>query len=388
VKVTIVGLPRNIFFLGMVSLFNDFSSEMVFSVLPAFFTAVLRTGAESLGLVNGISEAASNFFKIYSGSLSDRLQRRMPLIFGGYGLSVATRPIYPLMPSVIGVLALRFLDRVGKGLRDSPRDAILSLSAREGQLGRSFGYHRAMDTTGAILGPLAAYFLLRRFALDFVIIFLAAFGIGLFSLASLFFVRDVRATAPQPRLTPRRAFANLTPRYRMLLFAVFVLSSGGIPIAVLLLKSNTLQLQLADIPLFYTIYNFSYATFSLPAGRASDRFERRSVIVAGYLVLLLGYAALAFAASALTVALAFFLLGLFPALTDGVLRALASEITPAAARGSALGAMNAATGFGALIAGVGGGYLWQQVGLRAAFIAGSALVIVGLVLFWGAARRG
>jgi MFS family permease len=382
-----LGLPRNVFALGLTSLFNDFSSEMVFSIFPVFFTSVLRTGAASLGLVDGIAEAASNLFKIYSGHISDRVQRRIPLIAGGYGLSTLTRPLYPLFATVGGALALRFTDRIGKGLRDSPRDAILSLSADRGKLGRAFGYHRAMDTTGAILGPLVAYVLLTRGSRSLTTIFVLAFFIGLIAVATLLFVRDVRAGAGGRRLTLAGAFTALPARFRLLLVAVFILSCGGLPVAVLLLKTNVLGLALADIPLFYTIYNIAYAAFALPAGRMSDRFSPRLVIPIGYLVLVLGYGALYAADSIRTAAVAFFVLGLFPALTDGVTRAFASSLTAEGERGSALGGINAATGFGALIAGIGGGYLWQHASPAAAFLAATGFIAVGLTTFWFAAGR-
>jgi len=169
------GLPKNIFFLGLTSLFNDFSSEMVFSVFPAFFTTVLKAGARSLGLVDGIAEGLSNLFKIFSGNVSDRLQRRKALVVAGYVLSVLTRPFYVFVSAVGGALGLRVLDRVGKGLRDAPRDAIISLSTPKEELGRSFGYHRAMDTLGSILGPLVAYLILRFYPLHFNAVFLTAF---------------------------------------------------------------------------------------------------------------------------------------------------------------------------------------------------------------------
>jgi sugar phosphate permease len=205
----ILGLQKNIFFLGLTSLFNDFSSEMIFSIFPAFFVSVLKSGAASLGLVDGIAEAASNIFKIYSGAVSDRLQKRRGLVIAGYTLSVLTRPVYLLVGTVGGVLGLRFLDRVGKGLRDAPRDAIISLSSPQEELGRSFGYHRAMDTTGAILGPLCAYLLLRAFPLRFNVVFISAFAVGLLAIASLFLIRDV-VVPTAARMKLRDAWAALT----------------------------------------------------------------------------------------------------------------------------------------------------------------------------------
>src|ERR1035437_9364131 len=199
-KERILGLPKNIFFLGLTSFFNDFSSEMVFSVFPAFFTSVLKAGAGSLGLVDGIAEAASNLFKVYSGSLSDRFQKRKPLVVAGYALSVVTRPFYIFVSTVGGALGLRFVDRVGKGFRDSPRDAIISLSTPNEELGRSFGYHRAMDTIGAVLGPLAAYLLLSRFPMRFDVVFGTAFVVGLLALMTLVFIKDVVAARAAERV--------------------------------------------------------------------------------------------------------------------------------------------------------------------------------------------
>ena len=377
----IFGLPRNIFLLGLTSLFNDFSSEMVFSIFPAFFTSVLKAGAQSLGLVDGIAEAASNFFKIYSGSISDRYQKRKPFIVAGYALSVLTRPCYALFPSVAGVLGLRFFDRVGKGLRDSPRDAIISLSADPAALGMSFGYHRAMDTIGAILGPLVAYLLLRFFPFRFNLVFATAFIVGILAITTLYFISDLTAKVGATRLSLSASFKALPARFKIFLLSVFLLSTGSLPVVVLLLKSSALQLTIADIPLFYMIYNVAYAVFSIPAGQVSDRLGPWLVIPVGYATLLIAYLALDLARGPWTLAAGFFLLGLFPALTDGVQRSLASQITGEEVRGVALGSLNAATGFGALFAGIGGGYLWQVSGPGTSVLVASSLVVVGLLLF-------
>lgn len=374
----ILGFPRNIFFLGLTSLLNDFSSEMILAVFPAFLTSVLKAGAASLGLVDGIAEAASNIFKIYSGRLSDRFQRRKPFVVAGYALSVMTRPFYPLVTGVGGALGLRVLDRVGKGLRDSPRDAIISFSTTKEELGVSFGFHRAMDTTGAILGPLAAYFILRSFPERFDAVFVAAFVIGVLALCSLFFIKDAASTLQRNEGGIRASFAEFPSPFRRYLLAVLLLSIGTVPVAVLLLKVQSAGLILADIPLFYTVYGVSYAAFSAPAGKMSDRVGPRAVIVVGYLVLLAGYVALNLACSTWSLVAGFFILGLFPALTDGVQRSMASQLTGAAIRGSALGFLNAATGMGALVAGIGGGFLWQAFGPATACIAGSIVVVLGL----------
>lgn len=377
----IFGLPRNIFFLGLTSLLNDFSSEMILAVFPAFLTYVVRAGAASLGLVDGIAEAASNIFKIYSGRLSDRIQRRKPLVVIGYTLSVLTRPFYLLSSTVGGVLGLRVLDRVGKGFRDAPRDAIISFSTTKAELGVSFGYHRAMDTTGAILGPLVAYFILRSFPERFDAVFVTAFIVGILALFTLFFIKDTVAALEESGRGIRSSFSGFPVSFRLYLLAVLLLSIGTMPVAVLLLKVHSIGLILADIPLFYAVYNVSYAAFSTSAGRMSDRVGPRSVVALGYIVLLAGYLVLNLAGSTWSLVASFFILGLFPALTDGVQRSLASQLTGSRVRGSALGFLNAATGIGALIAGIGGGYLWQEFGSATACIVGSGVVVLGLGAF-------
>jgi MFS family permease len=380
-KDKILGLNKNIFFLGLTSLLNDFSSEMVFAVFPAFFTSILKTGAASLGLVDGIAESFSNIFKIYSGRLSDRIQKRKPLVVLGYVISVITRPFYPLIPTVAGVLGLRVTDRIGKGVRDAPRDAIVSLSSAPQELGKSFGYHRAMDTIGAILGPLGAYAILSYFPARFDLVFLAAFGIGLITLSTLVFIRDVSATAKSNIRGAALSFKQMPRQFKLFLASAFVLSLGSLPIAVLLLKTESAGLVIASIPLFYMFYNLPYAGFSIMAGKTSDKIGPCNVIIAGYVILIAGYAILSRAHSALILGLAFLVLGLFPALTDGIQRAFASRITSEESRGAAFGLLNAANGLGVLAAGAGGGYIWQTYGPGIAMAAATSAIAAGLVIF-------
>jgi MFS family permease len=386
-KDRIFGLQRNVFFLGLTSLFNDFSSEMVYAVFPAFFTSVLKAGAASLGLVDGVAESVSNLFKIFSGNLSDRFQKRKPMIVAGYVLAVITRPFYIVFPTVAGALGLRVLDRVGKGLRDSPRDALISLSVPENELGKAFGYHRAMDTTGAILGPLVAFLLLRAYPLKFNTVFLTAFAIGILALLSLVFISDVTAKLSSTRRDFAASWHGLSRRFKIFLLATFIFSVGSLPVAVVLLKTQSIGLVIADIPLFYTIYNLSYAIFSLPAGRVSDRIGAPNVIAIGYILLLASYFVIARVGSAGALAGGFLLFGLFPGLTDGVQRSFASQLSGEEFRGGALGLLNAAYGFGALIAGIAGGFIWQTYGPGTAFIAASCVVVFGLIVFFFSVRK-
>lgn len=372
---------KNVFLLGLTSFFNDLSSEMVLSVFPAFFVSVLKAGAGSLGLVEGIAEGAANIIKIYSGRLSDLIRKRKPFIVAGYSLSVLTRPLYVFVSNVAGVVGLRFADRVGKGLRDGPRDAVISLSTPPEQLGRAFGYHRMWDTFGAIAGPLIAYVILSRYPLGFHIVFSTAFFVGILAVISLFFIKDVVGGVRKNNIT-LASLAVFSLEFKWYLLALFFLSLGSLPLAVLLLKTQSIGLALASIPLFYMLYNISYASFSLSAGKMSDRIGAKTVIIIGYLVLLGSYVFLALAESTFFLIAGFLVLGLFPALTDGVQRAFASELSPGEHRGGALGLVNAVAGFGLLFAGIGGGYIWEHFGINYAFAVAGVFILLGIgILF-------
>ncbi len=375
----IFGLQKNIFLLGVVSFLNDLSSEMILSVLPAFFTSVLKAGAASLGLVEGVAEAGANFIKIYAGSLSDKIQKRKPFIVSGYLLSVITRPIYLLVSSVAGVVGIRLADRVGKGLREGPRDAIISLSSPQEELGKSFGYHRAMDTAGAIVGPLIAYLILRRFPTGFNKVFITAFIAGILAVGATLFITDVIGNYKKKKMT--LASLALFPKgFKIYLLALFILSVGSLPVAVMLLKTQSIGLTLASIPLFYVLYNISYSGFSISGGKLSDKLGPKKIIFTGYLFLIASYIILLFDKSLLLLVVGFLVLGIFPALTDGVQRSYAAMLTEEENRGGAYGLVNAVSGFGALIAGIGGGFIWQRFGSGTAFFISIIFIIIGLVV--------
>jgi len=371
--------PRNVFLIGLTSFFNDLSNEMVLAIFPAFFTSVLKAGAGSLGLVEGLADGAANIIKIYAGRFSDKIQKRKPFMILGYGLSVATRPLYLLASSVSGVAGIRVADRVGKGLREAPRDAIISLSTSKEEMGRAFGYHRMLDTLGGILGPLVAYLILRAYPEGFNIVFIVAFVIGLLAVLSLIFVKDVVGEVRKGNLS-LDSLAVFPAEFKRYLVALFLLSAGSIPVAVLLLKTQHLGFSLASIPLFYMLYSLSYAGFSVPAGGMSDRIGPRTVMRIGYAVLLIGYVVVAFAEGAIILATGFLVLGLFPALTDGVARALASELSPESHRAGAYGLVNATAGFGLIFAGICGGYIWEHFGVNYALLAGGIFVVMGIIV--------
>ncbi len=378
-KDKIFGLQKNVFFLGITSFLNDLSSEMVLSVLPAFFISVLKTGAGALGVVEGVADAAANLIKIYSGKRSDTLAKRKVFAVFGYSLSVFTRPFYIFAGSVFDIAALRVIDRVGKGVRDSPRDALISLSVSKDEVGWSFGYHRALDTMGGFIGPLVAYLVLSAYPGAFESVFMLSFVIGLLAVGSLMWVKDVDGLVSHGGFSITKN-SVLPKRLRHYLFAVFLLAMGTLPVAVMLFKTQELGFSIASIPLFYMVYNISFSFMSWPAGRIADKVGSGRVIVFGYLALVLCYTFLVASTNAASLIAGFVILGIFSACTDGVQRSYVSKLVGPDHRGLAYGYMNAALGFGALIAGVVGGFLWEAWGSAAALSLGTAVILVGLIV--------
>ena len=381
----IFGLQRNVFFLGVTSFFNDLSSEMVLSVLPAFFISVLKTGAGALGVVEGVADAAANLIKIYSGQRSDKMARRKVFAVLGYTLSVCTRPFYSFAGSVFDVASLRVLDRVGKGFRDAPRDALISLSVDKKELGWSFGYHRAMDTLGGVIGPLIAYLILENNPGAFSSVFMVSFIMGLLAIASLMWVKDVSALVSRGGFIPMRS--HLPKRVKQFILALFILACGTLPVAILLFKTQELGLSVSTIPLYYMIYSMSFALASWPAGLLADKIGSGRIIIAGNLFLIVSYVLLSFAASAPGLLFGLIVLGAFSACTDGVQRSHISHLVSEEHRGAAYGYLNAAVGFGALVSGVLGGYLWEVWGSSTALAIAVVVVMLGLVMFMTTLRH-
>lgn len=378
----IFGVEKNVFFMGLVSFFNDFSNEMILSVFPAFFSSVLKSGAASLGFIEGVADGFANLTKIFSGRLSDKIQRRKVLALLGYTLSVATRPFYLISSTAAHILGIRVVDRIGKGIREAPRDALLSLSASSSQVGRSFGFHRAMDSAGAILGPLVAFLILSRAPEAFNTVFITAFAVGIFALFSFVFIREAHTHLSHEGA--RRLHLRLkahTKEFRRFLVIIFLLSLANLPIALLLLRTQDIGLELSFIPLFYLFFNVSFTLFAYRAGRLADRVGDKPVILGGYLLVALAYLFMIYNHTLTTLAVGFAILGMGNAFTDGVQRSFAARLTRAEERGSAYGLLHAAIGFGVLIAGVVGGLLWQTFGATAALSLSLGLILVALIAF-------
>jgi MFS family permease len=376
------GISGNVLVLGVVSLLTDVSSEMIYPLLPLFLTGVLGAGPAFLGAIEGIAESTAALLKLASGYISDRTSRRKPLVVAGYGLSALARPLIALALSPVFVLGVRFCDRIGKGIRTSPRDALIADSVEPELRGRAYGFHRSMDHAGALIGPLLAAGLLAWVTLDLRTVFWLAAIPGL--LAVLFLVVGIRELPRQPSPIPSAGNTGVTflPRgqLRTYLLILLLFTLGNSSDAFLLLRAGDLGVAPAMLPLLWAFFHLVKMFSVFPFGALSDRIGRRGVIVAGWAVYAAAYLGFALATEELHIWLLFAGYGLFYGLTEGAEKALVADLAPEAERGAAFGWFNAAIGLGALPASLLFGALWQGYGPLAAFGTGAALAGVAAVL--------
>jgi MFS family permease len=374
---------RNILLLGLTSFFGDIASEMVVPLLPAFLVQ-LGGGAAFIGLIEGSAEGVASLFKYLSGRIADRVPRLLPLAAAGYALSAAVRPLLALCAAPWQVLALRCTDRVGKGVRTSPRDKLLTLSAPEGALAEAFSFHRGMDHLGAAVGPLLAAALLFAVPGDLRRVFLIASVSGFVALLSLLLVRE-RPARPRPEKVADATIASASDAAGLgrippgLLAAIGLFTLGSSSDALLLLRAQSLGVPAAQLPLLWTVLHFVRAGLSWPLGRAADRLGRRGALACGWVWYAVCYVGFALASSPGQVWALFAAYGLVAGLTEGSERALVSAAVPEARRGRALGLYNLVTGVGLMIASVAAGLLWEEVSPQAALGlgAGCALLAAG-----------
>ncbi|MES2953423.1 MAG: MFS transporter [Patescibacteria group bacterium] len=379
-KRKIAGLDSNVFYLGIVSLLNDLSSEMVYSVMPVFLTTLLGATPAFVGLLEGAADALSSVLKIFSGHLSDYLKKRKSLAFAGYTLSVLTRLGLVFTASAAGVFGLRIIDRIGKGFRDAPRDALIVDSAPREDLGKSFNYHRAMDTIGSTIGPLVGFFLLPYLFFNYRSLFFIGFIAGILALLAFFFVHDVPSDRPLAKKLSW-SIRSYPREFQKLLLATFVFGLGMLPVSLLLLRIAPINPDLSFVPIFYFIYSLSFVLFAFPIGQISDRFGERRMVLAGFAVAIVSYIVLALSVEPWAILLGFVLLGLYSALTDGILRSYAAKLVEDERRGGAQGMIGATIGISSLVAGVIGGTIWTVYGFASALWYGAFAMCAGTLLF-------
>ncbi len=380
------GLSRNVVILGLVSLLNDGASEMIYPLLPAFLTAVLGAGPAALGIIEGIAEATASLLKLYSGYISDRVKKRKGWIVAGYAISNTIRPLIAITRSWPQVLALRFSDRVGKGLRTSPRDAIIADSTPPEFRGKAYGFHRAMDHSGAVIGPLAATALLFLFHDDIKTIFLLSVIPGALAVGMLVFgLREklsegLRAGAPSATFNFRSSLREMPPAFQKYLLIIFIFALGNSTDAFLLLRAQQLGVPVTLLPMIWVVLHIVKMGFSVPGGIISDRIGRKKVIVTGWIVYALVYTGFGVASQHWHAWALFAIYGIYFGLTEGVEKALVADFAPVHLRGSAFGLYHLVVGAGAFPASLLFGLVWQRLGSAAAFGMGAGLALLASLL--------
>jgi MFS family permease len=368
----------NVLWLGVVSLLTDLSSEMIYPLLPFFLVQTIGASPAFLGVVEGVAEATASLVKLASGWVSDRMERRKPLVLVGYGIASVVRPMIAIATAPWHILSIRFVDRVGKGIRSAPRDVLLVDAVDPAQRGAAFGFHRGADHAGAVLGPLAASALLLAMPGNYRLVFAAAAIPAALSVAVLWLkVHERSAQAASQKAQPKfEGFGVLTKPMRMFLLILLVFTLGNATDAFLLLRAQQLGISIALIPLLWAALHVSKMIWSVPGGMLADKWGARPAIVAGWALYATIYVGFAFANASWHVWVLFLFYGLFYGLTEAPEKALIAALAPAAHKGAAFGAYHFTIGLAALPASVIFGLLWQRFGAHTALFTGAALALV------------
>ena len=376
-------LPRSVWALGLVSLLMDTSSELIHSLLPVFLVTVLGASVGSVGVIERIAEATASRSKIFSGAISDYFGRRKPLVVVGYGLAALTKPLFPLASSISFVLLARFVDRIGKGIREAPRDALIADVTPEPLRGRAYGLRQALDTVGAFTGPLAALAAMAVFADNIRTVFWLAVLPGGLALAVLVWgVEEPQLPPLQPDGEPQSPIRLIDLRkldlaFWMIVTVGAVLTLARFSEAFLLLRGQSVGLPAAYVPLILIVMNVVYAASAYPAGIFVDRLDRQVLLAVGCLVLIGSNFVLGLASRIWAVMAEVALWGLHMGLTQGLLSAMLAGAAPPALRGSAFGIFNLISGIMLLVASTIAGLLWDWYGASATFYAGAIVTTIG-----------
>lgn len=404
----IAGLERNVFFTGLVSFFMDFSSEMIYPLVPIFLTSVLGVNKSVIGLIEGVAESTASLLKVFSGWFSDRIGKRKILLIAGYGISTFSRPIVALSTLWGHVLAFRFVDRLGKGIRGAPRDAIIAESTPHKDLGRSFGFHRGMDTLGAVAGPATAFIILLFFTGNYRLVFWLSMIPGIIAvLLIIFFIKEKTimkgetsktknssedfVIPPNPPFPHSGGFAEVKVkggkgglfdrRYKAFIAVATLFAIGNSSDVFLILKATSVGVKETQIPILYLSFNLVYALTSLPAGILSDRIGRKKVMLSGFILFGFIYWGFAVSSEQRYIWGLFLLYGVFMGLTEGVQKAYLGTIIPEKFKATGYGIYNTFVGLAIFPASVIGGYLWDKYGPHATFYYGTCTAFTSAVLF-------
>jgi MFS family permease len=384
-------IPGSVWALGLVSLFMDLSSEMIHALLPLYLVTVLGASALTVGVIEGIAEATASITKVFSGALSDYLGKRKLLAALGYGLAAITKPIFPLASTIGWIVAARFVDRVGKGIRGAPRDALIADLTPADLRGTAYGLRQSLDTIGAVLGPLTAIAFMALLADNFQHVFWIAVLPAFISAGIIiFFVSEPRRPkhndgARAPLL--RAELKNLSAAYWLVVGVAAIFTLARFSEAFLLLRAQSVGLSLTIVPVVMVIMNVVYSLSAWPAGALSDSIGRYRLIFAGFALLIVADLVLALVDNVAGVIVGVALWGLHMGLTQGLLSALVADTAPVHLRGTAFGVFNLVSGLAMLAASIIAGALWDTVGPDGTFLAGAMFTAIALIVLPFAHRR-
>jgi len=386
-----VRIPAGVWVLGFVSLLMDVSSEMIHSLLPLFLVGALGVSVLTIGVIEGVAEATAQISKVFSGTLSDYLGRRRGLLIFGYALGALTKPVFALAQSVTPVVAARFADRIGKGLRGAPRDALVADITPPAVRGAAYGLRQALDTVGALLGPLVATGLMLLWSSDFRAVFWIAVIPAFLSVALLIIgIREPAQSKGRPPVNPinRASLARLGSDYRFVVVIGAILTMARFSEAFLVLRAAELGVPLAWVPIVMVAMNLAYAATAYPAGKLADTMNHVRLLSTGLAVLVVADLVLALGSGWTTLGIGVVLWGVHMGLTQGLLAAMVASTAPADLRGSAFGLFHLVSGAAMLLASVIAGMLWMSLGSEATFVCGAVFCALALLtLMWMHLRR-
>lgn len=376
------GITKNVFALGIVSFLTDFSSEMIYPLLPLFLTSVLGASTSFLGFIEGIAESTASVLKLFSGWLSDKLNKRKAIVVFGYTLSSISRPLIAIVSKPFHVLLIRFSDRVGKGLRTSPRDALIADSVDKEHYGKAFGFQRALDNLGGVVGPLAAFALLSFYTGDLRLVFaFSAIPAVITVIILVLFVQEKKRSSSDVKRPPTLTLKPFDTNFKLYMLIVLFFTLGNSSDAFLILRARDCGVPISLIPIIWVVLHVVKTLSSMPGGILSDRAGRKPLIVAGWFIYGLVYLGFGFATQSWHVWVLFAVYGLYYGLTEGVEKALIADLVPSNLRATAFGIYYFAVGIAAFPSSWIMGIIWQKFGVVYAFSFGAVMSFIAASMF-------
>jgi len=376
------GLSKNVFFAGLVSFFMDVSSEMIYPLLPLFLANMLGVNKSLIGLIEGIAEATASLLKVFSGWLSDRIGQRKSLMLAGYAISTLSRPVIALAGIWQQVLASRVIDRLGKGIRTAPRDAIITDSTDQSHLARSFSFHRSMDTMGAVVGPAIALIVLELYNNNYKLVFWLSMIPGVIAVIIIAaFIKEKKRSSETSVALPRFTLKYFDWKVKFFILIATIFALGNSSDAFLILRAEQVGIKTVIIPAVYLMFNLIYSLSAIPSGIAADKYGKKRIILLGFILFTALYYGFAVAKSISAIWILFALYGLFMGLTEGIQKSFLATIIPVDFKATAFGVYATCVGLATLPASLIGGLLWDRISPAATFYYGASMAALSTILF-------